>query len=465
MESFNLNVKKSLLPSFISNRKLEKMDFSNKNNENSLYSTKFDDFLKANLKDDQVHAQKGRDYDYDHKVKDNNKSSFEKSKKTNPDEIDTKETKISVKDEDNKLESDNKLKDTEKKTDAADKKDETKKTEDEKDPIIEANITKLISDILKLIKNSKNTENNSDQKIAKDISIKSINIDDIKDVMDSQKNTGIDTDKILKLLEEKTDKKFSAELKKEIKVLVDKIIEQLENKKQNKTSIAFHNSRKMKGHESEIRNHVSKNLSDSNSSISSEIKAENENLIKISSSTLENSDNNKSDFSDFSRQDSSLKNISLKGKDSPFLSKKPDGLLYKEQLNEIINKSRLVVKNNGDSRILMKLFPEKLGNMNVNIAMDSGQLNAKFLVESTDAKELLMHDLELLKENLAQQGVEVGSFEVNVRSDQKQMSDFGENEKDNILTNPINDQKNEQINDLVENIETDYRSGHLNLVW
>ena len=66
--------------------------------------------------------------------------------------------------------------------------------------------------------------------------------------------------------------------------------------------------------------------------------------------------------------------------------------------------------------------------MNVNLGLENGIVNARFLVDNNETKDLLMQNLNNIMDQLEEAGITVGEFQVNVRGDRNfQKNDDTEN--------------------------------------
>jgi hypothetical protein len=92
---------------------------------------------------------------------------------------------------------------------------------------------------------------------------------------------------------------------------------------------------------------------------------------------------------------------------------------FSEQLQSIIQNARIVVKDGNSGSFSMRLFPESLGRVNVNLGLDQGVLTGRFLVDTQEAKNLLLENISSLMEQLEESGIEVGGFQVDVRDSEK----------------------------------------------
>lgn len=115
-----------------------------------------------------------------------------------------------------------------------------------------------------------------------------------------------------------------------------------------------------------------------------------------------------------------IKNASMKGAAAKTTTAQRS---FQQQFNEIVQRAQVVVKDSRNGAFNMKLYPRQLGSVTVNLGLEQGVLTGRFLVESGDAKNLLMENLDAVREHLEEAGVEVGAFEVNVRDQHQAHSD------------------------------------------
>ena len=93
----------------------------------------------------------------------------------------------------------------------------------------------------------------------------------------------------------------------------------------------------------------------------------------------------------------------------------PRRALFSEQLNEIIQRSQIHVKDGKNGTFSMQLYPESLGRVNVKLGLEQGVLYGKFLVDSNESRQLLLENIDVIREQLMESGISVGEFQVNVR--------------------------------------------------
>ncbi|EOC99707.1 Flagellar hook-length control protein FliK [Caldisalinibacter kiritimatiensis] len=73
--------------------------------------------------------------------------------------------------------------------------------------------------------------------------------------------------------------------------------------------------------------------------------------------------------------------------------------------------------NGKQSEIKIKLKPDILGEMSLKIIAEKGIVTAKAMVESYQVKELIESNLDQLKDELNEQGIDIQEFEVSVGKD------------------------------------------------
>lgn len=120
--------------------------------------------------------------------------------------------------------------------------------------------------------------------------------------------------------------------------------------------------------------------------------------------------------------------------------------VMKQQFQAMMQRARLNVKENGNARFSTSMYPADLGKVAVHLSMTDGIVFGRFTVESDMVKSQLAEYLAQLSENLREDGLDVGGFEVDVRdqSSNQELDDEGSlraGVKKNILNNFENQQK------------------------
>ena len=129
---------------------------------------------------------------------------------------------------------------------------------------------------------------------------------------------------------------------------------------------------------------------------------------------------------------------------------------FADQLKDLINNSRINVRNDRNADITIKMNPENLGDMRVKMEMENGIIKANFTVATEEAKELLLQNIEELKNSLSSGGISIGEMKVSVKNENN-----GENRNHVPEKNIIPDVKESTAVYSVDAMQYD---GHLNLV-
>ena len=86
----------------------------------------------------------------------------------------------------------------------------------------------------------------------------------------------------------------------------------------------------------------------------------------------------------------------------------------------------MLMMKNGVQTADIRLDPAELGQMQVKMSVENDVTSVSFIVQNSQAKELLEKALPQLKEMLAEQGVEMGESSVSQQDKQQQQLDDGE---------------------------------------
>ena len=82
-------------------------------------------------------------------------------------------------------------------------------------------------------------------------------------------------------------------------------------------------------------------------------------------------------------------------------------------LNSIVRQARFMI-HKGQSSAVIKLEPPSLGKLRLDIVTENSRVTGRIIVESPKVKEIIQHSISELRENLAQNGLKVDSFDVQV---------------------------------------------------
>ncbi len=110
----------------------------------------------------------------------------------------------------------------------------------------------------------------------------------------------------------------------------------------------------------------------------------------------------------------------------------PRAGLFGEQLQQVMENAKVFIRDSRNGSFSLQMHPESLGKVNVSLGLDHGVLSGRFLVESNEARDLLLENIDQLKEKLAEAGVSVGEFNVNVRDHREHRFDEREQETEFI---------------------------------
>ncbi|HLF93248.1 MAG TPA: flagellar hook-length control protein FliK [Planctomycetota bacterium] len=86
-----------------------------------------------------------------------------------------------------------------------------------------------------------------------------------------------------------------------------------------------------------------------------------------------------------------------------------------EMIDRIVKAARLT-QSRGTARIRISLSPPHLGELKVDLSVRQHVLHGTLQAENVAAKEMLLSNLQQLRDSLAEQGVQVGEFQVQVDS-------------------------------------------------
>ncbi|NJD02756.1 MAG: flagellar hook-length control protein FliK, partial [Ruminiclostridium sp.] len=88
----------------------------------------------------------------------------------------------------------------------------------------------------------------------------------------------------------------------------------------------------------------------------------------------------------------------------------------KEILNQVIEKAKVVLTAD-KSEMVIDLKPDSLGKLSLKVGTEHGMVMAKFIAESQQVRQVLEANMQLLKESMEKQGLNVQGFSVSVRQE------------------------------------------------
>lgn len=92
----------------------------------------------------------------------------------------------------------------------------------------------------------------------------------------------------------------------------------------------------------------------------------------------------------------------------------------KETFSKLVERARVNIGADGSSSASMRLKPEQLGNVTLNLRVTGSQVEAKLVVESEHVKKMMKEDIEQLAVELKRQGFSVDAIEIRVREPSEQ---------------------------------------------
>ncbi len=98
-------------------------------------------------------------------------------------------------------------------------------------------------------------------------------------------------------------------------------------------------------------------------------------------------------------------------------SSKAGNVDFSKNLDAIINRAKITVRDNKNARFTVNLYPRDLGSLNMSLSLENGVVHGKFIVDSDEARNSLLQNMDNLKEQLRESGIDIGDFSVGVRDD------------------------------------------------
>lgn len=105
--------------------------------------------------------------------------------------------------------------------------------------------------------------------------------------------------------------------------------------------------------------------------------------------------------------------------DLPAIS--PKNSVFRENLESIIQNARVVVRDGRNGSFSLRLHPEELGTVSINLKLREGVVQGSFLVETKEARDLIAGSLDHIRQQLNDAGITVGEFHVNVNDQRGRM--------------------------------------------
>lgn len=90
----------------------------------------------------------------------------------------------------------------------------------------------------------------------------------------------------------------------------------------------------------------------------------------------------------------------------------------KHLFNQLVEKARINLGSDGQSSASLRLKPEQLGSVTLNLKVHGNVVEAKVLVENDSVKKLVKDEMDQLQRELKRQGFSVDAIEIRVREPQ-----------------------------------------------
>lgn len=91
----------------------------------------------------------------------------------------------------------------------------------------------------------------------------------------------------------------------------------------------------------------------------------------------------------------------------------------REIMYQIIEKAKVILSPD-KSEMIIDLKPESLGKLSLKVTTEHGMVMARFIADNQQIKQVLETNMQLLKESLEKQGLNVEGFSVSVRQDSQE---------------------------------------------
>lgn len=83
-------------------------------------------------------------------------------------------------------------------------------------------------------------------------------------------------------------------------------------------------------------------------------------------------------------------------------------------VDQVLQSISMGTLSNGSQTVRMRLVPETLGSVTVNLQVQNGSVNATLLAQNTDVRDALLANQQMLTRSLADAGLRLASFTVNL---------------------------------------------------
>lgn len=122
---------------------------------------------------------------------------------------------------------------------------------------------------------------------------------------------------------------------------------------------------------------------------------------------------------------------------------------FVKEFQAIMNRSQFS-NNAAGTKLLIKLYPENLGSIRVELAQKDGVLTARLLASSTIGKEMLESQLQQLKQGLANQNIQLDRIEVAQALTETNRHERGQQQFQQAFKQHTDDQQQQKKDDQEE---------------
>ncbi len=94
--------------------------------------------------------------------------------------------------------------------------------------------------------------------------------------------------------------------------------------------------------------------------------------------------------------------------------------LFENHMKQVIDQLRQTLPShmkNGEGQVTMRLHPPMLGKVDVSMTMHDGQIQASFKTDQAVTRDILIQNMNILKDALAEQGIKATQFTVTMNFD------------------------------------------------
>lgn len=126
---------------------------------------------------------------------------------------------------------------------------------------------------------------------------------------------------------------------------------------------------------------------------------------------------------------------------------------FSKSLNDLVNKARLNIVENGRNSAQISLYPKDLGKMTLNIDVTKEKVDGKILVDSEFIKNRLLSDVSQLKADLKANGLDLQSISVEVRDHSSLAFDFANPSNEKESTEQKSKESNSSLPQVASNEE------------